>query len=266
MKTFIEWLSTLDLLTRLQLLETYFTFNPAEYNKVFDEELEKVIARTSDPAHQQSLAEMRGFDWISYIAASVRNSGYRDYRAGQEAIHDLATKLLLGSLFRGWDERKSGPMILRFKKSVSNAIKNLAEKERNRRHYLPTVPIQQSFEPGSVTADELPARSAPAHDEKVIEDFRQFVRQHLGDFALTILDMRLSGGETKSLAGSPEIGGKGKDTIKRMVRRIKQAANEFAASRGDHAFLRDIERAMDREEATVAKRQATTAIRQATSP
>ena len=113
-----------------------------------------------------------------------------------------------------------------------------------------------------VTADEVPARTVTAHDGKVIEDFRQFVRERLGGFAVVILDVRLAGAETKSLIGSPEIGGKGKDTIKRLVRRIKQLAQEFAASRGDPAFLRDIERAMDRESATVAKRQATTAMRQ----
>jgi hypothetical protein len=261
MQTFIEWLSTLDLSARLRLLETYFTFNPEQYNQLFEQELEKVIQRVSDPAHRRSLEELRGFQWIQYIAASVRNAGFRDYRDGQEKIHDIATKLLLGKLFRGW-EQTSGPMDLRFKKSVSNAIKNVAEKERNRRHYLPTVPIQQQFQPGSVTADELPVRSDPANDEKMIEDFRQFVQQHLGDFALTILDMRLAGGETKSLVGSPEVGGRGKDTIKRLVRRIKQLAQEFAASRGDSVFLRDIERAMGREETTVEKRRATTRQRQ----
>jgi hypothetical protein len=261
MRTFIEYLSDLNL---LWLLETYFTFNPAEYNALFQSELEKVIERTNDPEQRLRLEAMRTFDWMAYIGASVRNAGFRDYRTGQEAISDISSKLLLGKLFRGWQEKVSGPMDLRFKKSVANAIRNLVEKERNRRHYLPSIPIQQDFEPGNITADALPARLGPAHDEKVIDAFRQFVQQHLGDFALAILDMRLSGGETKSLIGSPEVGGKGKDSIKRLVRRIKQLAQAFAASRGDPAFVRDIERAIGREEETVEKRRAAMVGRRAT--
>ena len=120
------------------LAETYYSLDPAEYNELFDEELEKVIQRTQDPAHRQALEGMRGFGWISYVAASVRNAGSattgRDRsspRCGGQALD--------GRFFRGFDERASGPMDLRFKRSVGNAIKNLIEKERNRKHYIPTV-------------------------------------------------------------------------------------------------------------------------------
>jgi hypothetical protein len=250
------------MLTFWQWLETYFTFDPAQYNQLFDNELEKVIARTTDPAHRQILEKMRGFNWISYIAACVRNAGYNDRREVQEKTHDIVVKLLTGSLFTGFDQRTSGPMDLRFKRSVANAIKNLVEKEKNRRHYLPTVPIGQTF--GSVTADELPARSWTGDDdEKVIDDFRQLLRDRLGNFAVAILDQRLAGAETKSLAGSPEVGGNGRDTIKRLVRRIKELAQEFAASLGDSDLLRRIEKAMASEETTVAKRRAAMATRRA---
>ena len=114
MQTFWQWLSQLRL---CPLNETYFTFDPKEYNELFDKELEKVIARTSDPKHRQALESMRGFDWIAYIAASVRNAGLprlprrarADPRHRGEAAH--------GQLFRGFDERISGPMDLRFKRS-----------------------------------------------------------------------------------------------------------------------------------------------------
>ena len=36
-----------------QFQEHYVTFDPKAYDRLFDEELEKVIARTSDPAHRQ---------------------------------------------------------------------------------------------------------------------------------------------------------------------------------------------------------------------
>ena len=44
MQTFYDWLSQLDLLRLLR--ETYFTFNPAQYNAIFDCELETVMRGT----------------------------------------------------------------------------------------------------------------------------------------------------------------------------------------------------------------------------
>ena len=249
MQTFWQW------------LETYFTFDSAHYNHLFDDELEKVIARVQDAAHRQILEKMRGFNWISYVATCVRHSGFNDRREVQEKTHDIVVKLLTGTPFRGFDQRTSGPMDLRFKKSISNALKNLVEKERNRKHYLPTVPIGQTF--GSVTADELPARSwtADDDDEKVVDDFRQLVRQRLGKIGVAVLDVRLGGGETKSLAGSPEVGGKGRYVIKRIVQQIKALAREYAGSLGDSELLRRIEKAMADESETVEKRR--TAMRRA---
>ena len=100
MQTFWQWLSQLRL---CPLDETYFTFDPREYNELFDKELEKVIARTSDAKHRQALESMRGFNWMGYVAASVRNAGCRDQREVQERIHDMAVKLLMGKLFQGYD-------------------------------------------------------------------------------------------------------------------------------------------------------------------
>ena len=254
MQTFIDWLSHLRQPT---LSETFYGLDPVQYNRLFDEELDALTRRVADPAHRQALERLRGFNWLGYIAASVRNAGVRDQREIQERVHDIAAKLLMGTLFKGFDERMSGPMDLRFKASVGNAVRNMAEKERNRRRYVPSVSIQQDFQPGGVTADALPARWSPVHgDERVIERFRDLVRDRLGNLALAILDLRLDGGETKSLVGTPLAGGAGKFVIKRLVQQIKQLAHQFAASLGDAIFLRRIERAMADEEATVQKRFA----------
>ena len=148
METFWQWV------TRFRLAETYYTFDPKQYNHLFDQELEKVIAKTTDPAHRQALERMRGFNWTGYVAAAVRNAGYRDQREIQERSHDIAVKMLVGGLFRDYDETRHGPMDLRFKRSVGNAIRNMVELERNRRHYIPTVAIQQTFEPGGITDDD----------------------------------------------------------------------------------------------------------------
>lgn len=243
MRTFFQWLANLQ--------ETFFGLDPKQYNRLFDQELEKVIARTSDPAHRQALEKMHGFGWVAYIAASVRNSGCRDQREIQEKAHDVAVKLLMGKLFTGFDERVSGPMDRRFRRSVGNAIRNLVELERNRRHYLPTVPLDQAAEPGGMTPE--------GGSEKVIKDFRRLVKRRLGEIGVAVLNARLAGSETKSLVGRPDLGSPGKFAIKRTVQEIKQLAGEFALALDDPGFLRDIERAMGREEETLAKRRVATA-------
>ena len=71
----------------------------------------------------------------------------------------------------------------------------------------------------------------------MIEQFRDLVRDRLGDLALAILDLRLDGGETKSLVGSPAVGSPGKSVIKRLVQEIKKLGYEYAASLGDRHIL-----------------------------
>lgn len=189
---------------------------------------------------------MRTFNWVGYIAASARNAGFREYRQRQEATADVASKLLTGTLFRGFDERTSGHFDLRFRVSCANALRNIIEKIRNRRRNLPTAS----------TVEYEPAAPSPVHDdEKVIEDFRQLLRSRLGDLALAVFNLRMNGGETKSLIGSPAVGSPSGYVIKRVVGQIKALlAHEFAQHRGDPGFLRDIERAMERESQTLQKR------------
>jgi hypothetical protein len=250
MQTFWQWVAN------LRLAETYYGLDPAEYNELFDKELEKAIQRTQDPAHRQALEGMRGFNWMGYVAAAVRHAGFHDQRDVQERSHEVAVKLLMGTLFRGFDERVSGPMDLRFKRSVGNAVRNMVELERNRSRLLHTVPIDQEVEPASVTSDN-------DGGERVIRDFRRLVRRRLGDIGVAVLDVRLAGGETQSLVGCPALGSPGKWGVKRAVQQIKQLVREYASSLGDPELLRRVERTMEAEEETVAKRRATTAARQA---
>ena len=44
MRTFCEFFSDVAL-SRLRLIETYFSFDPAEYNRLFDDELGKLPPR-----------------------------------------------------------------------------------------------------------------------------------------------------------------------------------------------------------------------------
>ena len=184
MKTFYEFIS--DLSFRLWLIETYFSFDPAQYNQLFDDELAKLSALS--PEHQQAIERRQGFNWTGYVAKSVRNAGCRDQREVAERTHDLIVKLLTGGLFSNYDERQHGSLDLRFKRSVANAVKNMVEKDRNRRRFIPTVPIgQQEFGPGGV--DDVPDRDAAGgqDDEQLIDDFRQLVRSRLGEIGSAVL-------------------------------------------------------------------------------
>lgn len=180
----------------------------------------------------------------------------------QERTHDIAVKLLMGVLFTNYDERKHGAFDLRFKRSVANACKNVAEKDRNRRRFLPSVPI------GYERDDDLPDREADdgQDDERMIDDFRQLVRSRLGQLGIVVLNARMAGEEMKGLVGREDLGSPGRFVIKRVVQEIKELAREFATRHGDPAFLHDIERAMGREGATVRKRLAAGATRQELSP
>ena len=200
---------------------------------------------------------MRDFNWIGYIAKSLLNAGYRDRREVRERSHDIVVKFLTGGLFRDYDEQQHGPLDLRFKRAVANAIRNMAEKDRNRRSIMcPPVPIGQEFRPGGVMADDLPDRATADDDEQMIADFRRLVRHRLGQLGIAVLDARLAGEETKGLVGRADLGSPGRWVVKRVVGELKSLAREYAERHGDPAFLRDIQRAMEREAATVGKRFA----------
>ena len=120
---------------------------------------------------------------------------------------------------------------------------------------MPTVPIDQE------RGDDLPDRTSAENDEKVIDDFRRLVRNRLGELGIAVLDARLAGQETKGLVGGPTLGAQEGSQVKAIVQKVKALAKEYAQRRGDPAFLREVERAMEREEATVAKRRTATAAR-----
>ena len=87
----------------------------------------------------------------------------------------------------------------------------------------------------------------------MVEEFRQFVKNRLGTLALAVLDLRLDGGDTKSLAGSEELGRPTSYRVKQTVQDIKRLAKEFAAGR-DPGFLGMVERAMAGETQTISVR------------
>ena len=234
-------------------------FDPAAYDDLFNKELDAVLPTLHNTDDRQRLLALRN-GWTNYVAACLRNAGFRDQGRLEELIHDIIVKLLVspGGLFRAYDPSRHGALDLRFKRSVANAVRNVVEKELNRRRYLPSIPIGNEFVPGGVTADDLPARSEPNHDGRIIDRFRIMLQSRLGDLAVAIFDARLDGRQTKDLVGLPELGSPGRYAVKMAVQQIKTAARDYAQASGDPDFLRQVERMMDAESATVARRSATT--------
>jgi hypothetical protein len=254
MRTFVEYLAGVAVLSRLRLIENYFTFDAGEYNHLFSDELARLSV--SSPDHREALFRMRGFNWVGYIAKSLRNAGYRDQREVAEGTHDIVVKFLTGGLFRDYDERRHGPFDLRFKRAVANGIKNMIERDKNRRRFIPTVPI------GHERDDDLPDRASSQDDERMIDDFRELVRDRLGELGISVLNARLACEEMKNLVGRADLGSPGRFQVKAVVQKVKALAREYAERCGDPAFLRSITRAMQREEETIRKRLATGAARQ----
>jgi len=224
-------------------------FDPAAYDGLFDRELDAVLPTLQDAAARERLASLRG-DWTNYIAATLRRAGFRGQGDLEERIHDIVVRLLVqpGGLFRDYDQARHGALDLRFKRSVANAVRNMAEKERTRRKHVV----------GGTMVDDLPSRPEPSRGPTLTDRFRKLLQAQLGDLAVAVFDARLEGRETKSIVGMPELNRPGRFVVKKVVQQVKNLAHEFAQTLGDPDFLRQVERLMDAEAETVARRTATT--------
>jgi DNA-directed RNA polymerase specialized sigma24 family protein len=203
-------------------------------NALFYDEIEKLHARQPmDPSELQRLMSM---DFVGYIDRSLRNSGFRDPEL-DPMVHDIVVKLITGALFRN----VQGPFLARFATAVKNSIITLAtRRQRVRRRY------------SDHELETIPQRSAPQPEDDVVERFRTYVRQTLGEVALRVLDHRLDGLDNRDLRGQPGL--ESHYALKEMVKRIKRAATTFAGS--DPDLLGRIEKALASEQQTLGRRFA----------
>ena len=254
MLTFLDWTARHDLAAQLRLLESAEYFNPQDYNVVFEGELKKVLARIPDSEAREQAAAMKGFDWGNYIARSLLRAGFKNDDQ-QEHFHAIVVKLIVkpGRLFSGWQPGRHGPLERRFRRSVWNGIRNLAEKTRNRRRWM------QSADPVAM-AKRLPGKQPYS---SLIDEFRNLVGDRLGKLAVAILDAKLAGEDAKDLVGRDDIGTPSAFYIKRETGEIKRLAERFAAQLGDPAFANMVAKAIAGEAATVEKRKQSMAARQA---
>jgi hypothetical protein len=87
-------------------------------------------------------------------------------------------------------------------------------------------------------------------DEELIEKFRAEVDRWLEPLCLGVLDIRLDGGNVKNLVNSPQFASPSAYQVKRAVQKVKQLAQHF----GDEQFQARVQRLMDAEQQTLAKR------------
>ena len=175
----------------------------------FGTELEKTIQRTQDPAHRQVRERLRGFDWMGYIAASVRHAGYRDQREVQERTHDVVVTFLTGTLFRGFDEHESGPMDSPLSEEPLPMPYGISSRRRRTG--------EQTLAAVRLPRSEIPAGRyclRPGLDEKGSSTIFAGSSANASGLGVTVLDARLAGGETKSLVGLASLGSPGRWTVK----------------------------------------------------
>ncbi len=188
---------------------------------------------------------MRNFDFVAYILAALRNTGLGDQREREEAAHDVVSQLLVspGQLFAGYGVI-SGTLEARFQLFVQNAVRNLMIRIRRRRE-----PISRAVSIGhgdlDLSAHAIPDRRHDDRDDGMMTAFRGFLTDKLGDDALRLLDRWLDGMSLRQLACDPAFGGTTAWALRRLMRRVRDAALAFARRQGDDDFLAAIERMTD---------------------
>jgi len=205
-------------------------------NDIFREKINALHQRQPmDPAELRRLLD---FDYVGYVDKSLRSAGYRDPDLDY-LVHDIVVKLITGALF----DNVSGPFLARFSVAVKNSIITLVGKRLRMRRRYSDHPLE--------TVPQRSAANQPEDD--LVERFRAYVRQTLGELALKVLDHRLNAGDTRDLVGSqPELSSS--YSVKEIVKRIKRAVSTFAGN--DPDLLDQIERALASERRTMDRRFA----------
>jgi hypothetical protein len=212
-------------------------FPRQEINSLFRREIQKLLERSQHLSQEQrtDLEKLLDRDWVAYIDRSLRRAGFKDPDL-DHLVQDLVVKLIVtGNLFSGW--RGESSFQARFLVSIRNAISTLLKKKG--------VAARRSH--------ELPSDS-PGHTEQeadsLVDEFRDFLRSQLGPAAVTVLDQRLIGGDTKELIGQQGI--ETSYRLKKLVSDIKEAAKRFAM--GNPEFQSMVQNAFARESRTMEKR------------
>ncbi len=214
-------------------------FDRGGFNDLFRRQLAGLLTRVTDADRRASLEWMDGFDFVGYILASLRNAGLAAQGEREEAAHDVVVYLLVrpGQLFAGYDAATNGPMEGRFRVAVQNAVRNVIRTRRRRERDRPIGSGQDA----EIIAGVVPSRLYHDADDEVLEAFRAFLQREVGEDAVRLLDRRLEGLSLRQLAGDQGVGVNAW-AVRRLVRRVREAALEFARQQHDDEFVRAVER------------------------
>ena len=188
------------------LEETYYWFNPAALRRVSSTKNWSRSSPEPDPAHRRILEGMRGSTGSLYCRLR-QSAGYRDRRQVEERTHDIVVKLITGTLFRGFDQRTSGPMDLRFKIPVRTRSRTSRKGAESSGITSRPSPSVRSSSRRTVTAEELPVSLATDMTWTMMKRSSMISADCSATAsaisAVAVLDRRLAGDETKSLVGDP---------------------------------------------------------------
>lgn len=212
-------------------------FDHAGFNALFRRQLAELLPRVTDHRRRMSLAALQDFDFVAYILATLRNAGIGDQREREEAAHDVVVQLLVspGQLVAGYADT-SGPMEARFRIAVQNAVRNLL---RTKRRHPSAKAISIGRNAGAFPAEAIPDRHLD--DDEMLDAFRSFLRKEVGEDAVRLLDRRLDGMSLRQVARDHRLGLSGW-RLRRLMRRVREAALAFARRHGNDEFLTAIER------------------------
>ena len=210
---------------------------------------------------------MLGSSWTNYIAASLRNAGSetRQVFKKKSTMSSSSCSCHRAGCFGTTMRHDKGLSTFDGKGRCRTSLENIAEKERNRRRFLPS----HLHRPGVSTwwCDRYAGScvTGPREMTKWSKIFADSWEIALGSWALlfSMLDWRER--KRRGWFGREDLGSPSRNVIRQVVLAIKTLARQYASGLGDPAFFRDLERAMEREGETIAKRRATTAARQITS-
>ena len=212
-------------------------FPREEINTLFGQEIDKLLATSKHLSWdvRRELESMRDRDWVGYIDTSLRRAGFKDPEL-DPLTQDLVVKMIVtGNLFSGW--RGESSFQARFLVTLKNAISTLLKKRHLNRKRSHEVPPDA---PGRVEQDA----------DRLVDEFRDFLRSQLGPAAVTVLDQRLAGADTKELLGQQGI--ETSYRLKKLVAEIKESAKRFAM--GNAEFQSMVRNAFERESRTMEKR------------
>ncbi len=182
MVTFWEWLLQERTLVDPSVVESY--------ERAFQQGLEGLIARTTDPELRRAFEAMRSFRFASYILGSLARNGLHQQYDVEDCLQRICFRMLSpvgerglprNNLFdldqgRQYDLQVGNPLEARFRTYLTHEIRSIATGRipALRRTQRPGS-LSIGYTQGQVSPDEIPGRAS--HDTEMLADIVELLRQ-----------------------------------------------------------------------------------------